>query len=254
MLVLLPPSEGKTVPVRGNPLDLKRLALPELTPARERVLDALVELCESDPEAAATALDLGPTQSDAIARNAVLPSLPTARADRIYTGVLYEALDLATLDASAKRRATSRLAIASGLFGLVRTGDRIPAYRLSGDVTLPGLGPVAAVWRDALAEVVPQLVGSGLLIDLRSQTYASYFRPKGRLADRTATVRVIHEHAGVRKIVSHFNKATKGRIVRALLDSGANPRTVTALADTLRDLGWTIERDGGRLDVIVAEV
>ena len=254
MLVLLPPSEGKTVPARGKPLALKELSLPELTPARERVLDALVALCENDPSEAATVLDLGPTQADAVTRNARLPSLPTARADRVYTGVLYEALDLATLDPAAKRRASRWLAIASGLFGLVRIGDRIPAYRLSGDVTLPGVGPVASTWRPALAEVVPELVGSGLLVDLRSQTYATFFRPRGALAGRTATVRVVHEHNGRRKVVSHFNKATKGRIVRALLESGANPRTVKAFAGTLRDLGWTVEVDGTRLDVIVADV
>ena len=39
------------------------------------------------------------------------------------------------------------MAVTSALFGLVRPGDRIPAYRLSGDVSLPGLGPVAGVWR-----------------------------------------------------------------------------------------------------------
>ena len=235
-------------------MDLKGLSLPDLTPARERVLDSLVAMCDSDPTTAATVLGLGPTQADAVTRNAELPSLPTARADRIYTGVLYDALELATLDAAAKRRAARRLAIVSGLFGLVRIGDRIPAYRLSGDVTLPDIGPVATVWRDALADVVPELVGSGLLVDLRSQTYASYFRPRGDLADRTATVRVIHEHNGQRKVVSHFNKATKGRIVRALLESGANPRSVAALADAVRDLGWTVEPDGNRLDVIVAKV
>lgn len=254
MLILLPPSEGKAVPPRGKPLDLGALSLPELTATREQVLDALIGLCESDPDRAAKVLDLGPTQADAIVRNARLPSLPTARADRIYTGVLYDALDLASLDAAAKRRAARRIAIASGLFGLVHPGDRIPPYRLSGDVNLPGVGSVASAWRSALGDVVPGLVGNGLLVDLRSQTYASFFRPRGALAERTATVRVIHEHDGARKVVSHFNKATKGRIVRALLADGAAPRDVTEFADALRDLGWTTERDGNRLDVIVSEV
>ncbi len=58
-------------------------------------------------------------------------------------------------------------------------------------------------------------------------------------------------------MVSHFNKATKGRIVRALLEEGADPRTPAALADTLRDLGWAVEvhdqgTRGTRLDVVVA--
>lgn len=254
MLIVLPPSEGKTAPARGNPLDLKGLSLPELTPARERVLDALVELCATDPVHAARTLSLGPTQAGDVARNAELRSAPTARADRVYSGVLYEALDLTSLEPAARRRAARRLAIVSGLFGVVRVGDRIPSYRLSGDVALPGLGPVASVWRAELSRTIPELVGDGLLVDLRSQTYAGFYRPRTLRANRVATVRVLHEHAGVRKVVSHFNKATKGRLVRALLTSGAAPRTSAALAGTLRDLGWQVEQDDGRLDVVVAQV
>ena len=48
-----------------------------------------------------------------------------------------------------------------------------------------------------------------------------------------ATVRVLHEVDGGRQVVSHFNKATKGRIVRALLEDGGNPRTPAALAGLL---------------------
>jgi hypothetical protein len=57
-----------------------------------------------------------------------------------------------------------------------------------------------------------------------------------------------------RQIVSHFNKATKGRLVRALLTAGAKPRTPHALAADLRDLGFTVEEDGPRLDVLVREL
>ena len=71
--------------------------------------------------------------------------------------------------------------------------------------------------------------------------YAAFWRPPAELARRVATVRVLHEVAGKRQVVSHFNKATKGRIVRALLEDGANPRTPARLAETLRDLGWTVE-------------
>ena len=60
-------------------------------------------------------------------------------------------------------------------------------------------------------------------------------------------------------MVSHFNKATKGRIVRELLESGAAPRNPARLAEALRDLGWTVEvdaagRTGTRLDVVVSEL
>lgn len=259
MLILLPPSEGKSVPGRGRPLELKSLSLPSLTPARERVLDALVALCRDQPDHAATVLGLSRTQLDLIERNAALEEAPTARADRIYDGVLYEALDLGSLSPSAKRRAASRLAITSSLFGLVRVGDRIPAYRLSGDACVPGLGPVAGWWRESLGPAMADAVGKGLLVDLRSSMYAGFWRPPAELAPRVATVRVLHEVAGRRQVVSHFNKATKGRIVRALLEHGGNPRTPAQLAALLDELGWTVEvhepsRKGTQLDVVVSEL
>jgi cytoplasmic iron level regulating protein YaaA (DUF328/UPF0246 family) len=65
---------------------------------------------------------------------------------------------------------------------------------------------------------------------------------------------VQHAHNGQRKVVSHFNKATKGRIVRGLLEAGAEPGTVDELQVALADLGWTVERAGTRLDVVVDEV
>lgn len=259
VLILLPPSEGKTAPRRGKALDLASLSAPSLTPTRTALLDALVRLCAEEPDRAAEVLGLGPAQRDLVGRNATLPEAPTARADAIYTGVLFDALGFDSLTPAARRRATSRVAVTSSLFGIVRPGDRIPAYRLSGDATLPGLGSVAGAWRGVLGEAVRAAMGRGLLVDLRSSTYAAFWRPEKDLAPRVATVRVLHESGGKRSVVSHFNKATKGRIVRALLEDGADPRTPAALAETLTRLGWHVEpgaasAKGTQLDVVVTEV
>ena len=256
MLILLPPSEGKTAPRRGAPLDLAALSFPDLAPAREEVIDALVGLCTDDPVKAAEVLGLGPTQADAVTRNAGLRTAPTTRADRLYTGVLYDALDVASLDAAARRRASRWLLVTSGLLGVVRPGDRIPAYRLSGDVSLPGLGGVARHWSQHLGPAMTEAAGDGVVVDLRSSSYAPFWRPDRTTAQRVATVRVLHEQDGARKVVSHFNKATKGRLVRSVLEAGANPRRPAALADALRDLGWHVETPHSptRLDVVVTDV
>jgi cytoplasmic iron level regulating protein YaaA (DUF328/UPF0246 family) len=262
VLILLPPSEGKTAPRRGAPLSLAGLDLPALAEPRERLLDLLVSLSSADPDGTAAALGLGPGQADLVGRNAALRSVPTARADKVYSGVLYDALGLDTLDAAARRRATRWVVITSALFGVVRPGDRIPAYRLSGDTKLtglPGAGVVSAYWKPSLDPVLTDLAGTGLVIDLRSSMYAAFWRPAPTIGPRVATVRVLHEHEGTRKVVSHFNKATKGRIVRALLTDGGTPRTPAELATQLADLGWTVEtgpatKSGTQLDVVVAEV
>jgi len=268
VLILLPPSEGKTAPRRGRPLDLESLSLPQLYGARADVLDALVTLCTTDDHpdlphhadaarhVAAETLGLGRTQEAEVDRNALLRTAPAARADQVYSGVLYEALDLPSLTGTARRRATSWVAVVSGLFGLVRPSDRIPAYRLSGGVALPGIGPVATWWSRHLAPAVGEAAGRGLVVDLRSSTYTPFWRPDPETARRVVTVRVLHEVDGTRKVVSHFNKATKGRIVRGVVEDGGTPATPAGFAEQLTDLGWHVEtgpsgKQGTRLDVIV---
>ncbi|MEV4508923.1 peroxide stress protein YaaA [Dactylosporangium sp. NPDC049525] len=243
MLILLPPSEGKAAaPRRGAALALDRLSLPALTEARTAVLDDLVKL-STDPDAALDVLGLTPGLAAEAARNAALWAAPTLPAAALYTGVLYDALDLASLTGPALARARKQLLIFSGLWGAVRPGDRVPPYRCAIGVRLPGVGPLTAHWRAALPAVLDDLAGDALVLDLRSSAYTAMWTPRNAVS-----VRVLHGG----KVVSHFNKATKGRLVRALLLAGARPRTPAALAAAVRDLGYTVDaRTPHELDVTV---
>ncbi|GAA3843969.1 peroxide stress protein YaaA [Streptomyces phyllanthi] len=259
MLVLLPPSEGKAASGRGAPVKPESLSLSALTAAREAVLGELVELCTGDEDKAREVLGLSEGLRGEVAKNAGLRTAGARPAGEIYTGVLYDALDLASLDAAAKRRAARSLLVFSGLWGAVRVTDRIPSYRCSMGVKLPGLGALGAHWRSPMATALPEAAGDGLVLDLRSSAYAAAWKPKGEVAERTATVRVLH--APTRKVVSHFNKATKGRIVRSLLSAGAAPGSPAELVETLRGLGYAVEAQApGKagqpwaLDVLVEEI
>ncbi|MDH6628691.1 cytoplasmic iron level regulating protein YaaA (DUF328/UPF0246 family) [Streptomyces sp. LBL] len=259
MLVLLPPSEGKASSGRGAPLKLESLALPELTEARAAVIEELVELCAADEDKAREVLGLSEGLRGEVAKNTELRTAGARPAGEIYTGVLYDALDLASLETAAKRRAGRSLLVFSGLWGAVRVTDRIPSYRCSMGVKLPGLGALGAHWRTPMASALPEAAGGGLVLDLRSSAYAAAWKPMGEVAGRTATVRVLH--APTRKVVSHFNKATKGKIVRSLLSAGAAPKGPAELVEALRDLGYVVEvappvTAGAvwALDVLVAEV
>ncbi|MGW1434132.1 peroxide stress protein YaaA [Streptomyces griseus] len=265
MLVLLPPSEGKAASGRGASLKPESLSLPGLAPARAAVLDELVELCRADEEKAREVLGLSVGLAGEVGKNAELRTAGTRPAGELYTGVLYDALDLASLEADARRRAAKSLLVFSGLWGAVRIGDRIPPYRCSMGVKLPGLGALGAYWRAPMETVMPEAAGSGLVLDLRSSAYTAAWKPAGEVAARTAGVRVLHSQlvGGVEKrsVVSHFNKATKGRLVRDLLVAGARPKGPAQLVEVLRDLGYAVEAEAparaGRpwsLDVVVTEI
>jgi cytoplasmic iron level regulating protein YaaA (DUF328/UPF0246 family) len=209
VLILLPPSRGQAAPPRrSRPADLAALSFPELTPLRRRLLDAL---------------------ADAHAG----PALP---AHTLYTGVLYSALDWPSLDPAARRRGNRRLLIASGLWGLLRPGDRVPPYRLLIEDRLGEVGTLAAFWRPALVPVIAAAAGGrGLLVDCRSGGYAAAAPLTGQLGRRSVAVRVLQESAGRRTVVSHFAKHTRGELARFLLERDDEPRTPAALAEAVRE-------------------
>ncbi len=239
MLVLLPPSEGKAPGGRGRPLDVASLSHPALDAVRERLLDALTTAAVADPAGLDKALG-GPAGE--AAKDAVLRTSGTLPASRRYTGVVYEALSYATLSPAGRRRANGSLRVASALFGLLAPTDRIPAYRLSGGTSLPGVGSLAAAWRPVLE---PELAAHrGLVVDLRSGPYAALARVPG-----SVQVRVLRETAGVRAVVSHDNKHTKGRLARELCERGA--RTVADVAAAAAPCADLVEVTGQSVDLVL---
>jgi uncharacterized protein len=262
VLILLPPSEGKAIVTTGAPVDLATLSFPALTSTRASVVQALDRVAHGSPARARRVLGLSPRQDAELERDRVLMSSPAGPASAVYTGVLYDALGYRSLPAVARRRVDAWVVVTSALWGAVRMKDQIPAYRLSGDATLPRLGKVSSLWRDPLNAVLPEAAGRGVVLDLRSSAYASMWVPTGDLAERTAVARVLQRRPdGSVKVVSHHNKATKGRLVAALARTGGAPRTLSALAEALGtaladvdvevDLVAPTQGGPGRLDVVV---
>ncbi len=279
VLVLLPPSETKRDGGDGPPLALGSLSFPSLDVVRKPLIDELVVLA-ADVPASRAALGISERQDDEVARNAALWTSPTLPAIRRYTGVLYDALDFASLGPAARARAVERLAVGSALFGLVMAGDPVPAYRLSagsalpafpavlappagpvsaipgpvsaGAMTLPaevarfaGVGTLRARWQPVLEPLLAGL--DGLVVDLRSGSYAALGRVPGAV-----TVRVLTEHAdGTRTIVSHHNKSHKGRVARLLAGTRSEPSTVDDVLKVLRRNGFRMERQANALDLII---
>lgn len=252
MLILLPPSEGKADPPAGSPpLDLGELAFAgELTEARSGLLEALAGLGKLDRAEAVGMLGVSPGQADEVERDVALRSAPAGPAAEVYTGVLYDHLDLPDLPARARQRASEAVLVASGLWGLIGPEDRIPNYRLPAKAKLPGIGGLAAWWRSHLDRA---LVGAGLddpgetILDMRSGAYASFWKPRNA---RLVPVKPSTEVDGVRKAVSHMAKATRGDVARLVLTAKKMPTDAEGVASLLRAEGLTVELSEDSLDVI----
>lgn len=265
VLILLPPSEGKTAPARGRPFDPSSLTRPDLTEPRERVRAALAEV-SAHPHALRT-LGVGATLREEVERNLDLSRAPAAPAAEVYTGVLYEAAQLAHLNGTARRRANTSVRVISALWGALSPADRIPAYRVSMDTTLPGVGKLARFWREHLGTHL--LAASGhaadrpcaatdhaatsesptadsrhdVVIDCRSAAYQAAWHPP--TGTPWLTVRVVQERQdGTRAVVSHHAKHTRGLLTHHLLTrAGAPPRTIAATVAAAGELIGPVLRE-----------
>lgn len=244
MLVLLAPSEGKSHPEAGEPVDLDSLVFAsELGEKRAELLDALERLGSVPVAKAVQRLGVSPGQAGEVEIDARLRQAPAGPAAEVYSGVLYDRLVLPALPATARRR----VLIASALWGVVRPEDRIPYYRFSAKARLDGIGALASYWRPALAEALPDEEGD-LVVDMRSGAYSAAWKPKRATL---LAVRAFSEGDGKRRPVSHMAKAVRGEVARALLRAKRMPKDPEAAAAIVESAGFTVELSDGSLDVIV---
>lgn len=251
VLILLPPSEGKTAHVEGAPFEIEDLSFPELSAERRLVLDALAEV--SAREDAMDLLGVGASLANEVARNINLHTEPAAQAHDIYSGVLFEALDYASLDEAARRRADESVIVISALWGAVRFGDRIPPYRLSMSVKLEPLGKLATWWKKWLAPVLDEAAGSQLIVDARSSTYAAAYKPA---SGNTVAVNVFQMRNGTPKVVSHFAKHTRGEVARFLVEQPVDPKNPGELLDLVQtkwEASLVEDKKGLALNILLPE-
>lgn len=211
------------------------------------MLGALTTLVGGPPDAAAEALLLPPgVAAAALATNAAAGTSPTLPALSRYAGIVYDGLGMADLPVEVQRRARRSIVVFSGLFGVVRGDEAVPDYRVPAKAVLPGIGVAGTAWRPVLDEVMPALLGKQLVIDLRSTDYQAMWRPKGALADRTISVRVLSPlPGGGEGVVSYASKYAKGRLAAVLLTASAGGDRVTTVEQVAglwrRDTGYRAE-------------
>lgn len=241
LAILLPPSEGKSESAKGKKLDLTQLSFSKLKHARQAVIEELVELCQKQPSKAQKALKISAKQKLELEMNKNLLKRPSGEAINIYTGVLYEAMNFTSLAKPARDWIGKRVFIASALFGMVSAIDKIPTYRLSGDVSLPKLGSLKKYWISELTEVLEKHFSDYLVLDLRSGVYAAMWNPSKENLENFVVGKIVQKLKQngkiVYKTVSHHNKATKGKLVAALASVKANPKTIKELVAVINRLG-----------------
>jgi len=227
MKILLPPSETKRPGGSGSPLDLRGLALPVLDDERTAVVDALVRLAE-DEDASRRVLKLSERQLEDIEHNRMLRTAPTMPAVDRYTGVLFDALDARTLQPASRRWLGAHVWIHSAPFGPVSALDRIPAYRLAAGTSLPGVPALRRHWAEATTAAIAA-ERPDFVLDLRSEAYVALGPIPAAVP--SAYVRVVTDDGEASRALNHFNKKSKGELVRAIAEDRPRVRSLRGLND-----------------------
>lgn len=200
LLVLLPPSEGKSDLTVGK----KTFAddLPDYAAAVLPVIKHLKALPKperpkfygvSSDEKAAAAHRLNLAALEAVG----IPAIER------YTGVVYDHLDYKTLKRPTYAR--KHLLILSGMFGLIPAGAPIPDYKLPLNAWL------TRYWQSINGERLASMRQGHTVVSLLPGAHA---RALGGVPDITIDFR----QAGGRKSAGHFGKAIKGKFVRFLME------------------------------------
>jgi cytoplasmic iron level regulating protein YaaA (DUF328/UPF0246 family) len=195
---------------------------------------------------AAQVLGVGPSLAAEVERNTRLRRLGARPVRELYTGVLYDALDLTSLPPAGRRSAARSVVVVSALWGALRPADRIPTYRLSLFVHLPGIGRLDHTWRPVLADALAEVAApKGVVVELRSPEYQLMGTPTGA-AHRTVMLRVDQGVPGHR-IGDVVAKRVRGEAARALLEAAGEAEEPDDVADVLADR-WPVrlEEPGGR--------
>lgn len=225
-VLLLPPSEGKAPGGSGPPWGAAATAFPGLAGPRAQVRDAVrASLAGGEGAAGRLLAARGPHLARALSEWDELDEAPTLAAEQRYTGVMWRALDPASLGPAARRRLRAWTLVPSGLWGVSALTDGLPPHRLRMGVSVPPLGPLAAFWRPLVSPVIGARAGRGWVIDLLPDEHAAAVDHDALGPARLVRIDLVAPGRG--RAIGHAGKALKGALARAIVIAGA--RTPTQL-------------------------
>lgn len=137
---------------------------------------------------------------------------------KVYTGVLYAALNWPTLTKAAQKKGEKSLVIISAKYGAIGPLEKIKSYK----ATIEN-----SKLKDQVAAVLDPRKDE-LIIDCRSSTYQGVWSAPNK---NCIEIRVFQNFNGTKRVVTHMSKKTRGEVARLLLANKSIPKTPRDVRD-----------------------
>ena len=151
------------------------------------------------------------------------PTPVAAPAIKVYTGVLYAALNWPTLTKAAQKKGEKSLVIISAKYGAVGPLEKIKSYK----ATIENSKLKDSKLKDQVAAVLDPRKDE-LIIDCRSSTYQGVWNAPYK---NCIEIRVFQNVNGTKRVVTHMSKKTRGEVARLILAHKSIPKTPREVRD-----------------------
>ena len=200
MLILIPPSEGKTK------IKSSKILFKDTNFKYEREVKQVVRhLSILDQEDLRSIYGTSQEKSEIFHRqNQDIFNSHCAPAIERYTGVVYEYIDWNSLNKSSQKYMEKHVRILSGLFGFLTPETLIPNYKLKMNVL-----SLQFHWNPIITKA---LENEELVFDLLPQVHRKAYTP----AKNVIKVDFSVIKKGKKTAAGHFGKAVKGKFIRYL--------------------------------------
>lgn len=208
MKILFSPSETKTNKAFLPYINEKSFVFSHLYERRMEVIQRYQNIIKKEDIASLmTLFGIKDAQKCLALAHINLFTALTCKAIERYNGVAYDYLQYETLPMPAQNFIDNHLLIFSNLFGPLLAGDAIPEYKLSQGETLESFKP-EVFYKEIFSSSLDVMLQDEFVVDLRAGFYEKFYTLKKPFI----TAKFLKNG----KVVSHFAKAYRGKMVRQL--------------------------------------
>ena len=207
MKILFSPSETKNSGGIEKPFDKNSFIFPELFEKRMEIATQYNEFVKNASKDELSKI-FGTKKEDVINQyKKDIFNSPTMKAIQRYEGVAYDYLEYNNLKENEKEYIDENVLIFSNIFGVIKSGDKIPDYKLKQGETFNNL-KIEKFYMDNFSKAIDEYLKDEDIIDLRAGFYEKFYK----IEKPYVTMKFIKDG----KVVSHWAKAYRGIILKLL--------------------------------------